>query len=317
MANSPYDVIIIGSGPAGLSAAVYAARAGMKTLLLENYDPSPQAALTDVIENFPGFPEGIKGFELLEKIKKQSEKFGAEIKPALVKNIITGTADGKRIFRVTAGDSAYESLSVVIAAGAKFKKLGVDGEDRLAGRGVSYCAICDAALFKGKEIISVGGGDSALQETLFLAKFAKKITLIHRRDRLRAAKILQEKIFADPKIKFVPESVIEKISGADKTESVTVKNIKTGGIAEIACDGVFIFAGWTPNTEFIKGFVDTAPGGYIPTDAAMRTSADGVFACGDCRVTPLRQIVTACADGAVAAHSAQQYTDKLKGTEYK
>jgi len=317
MTTNLYDVAIIGSGPAGLSASIYASRARLKTVLFENYNPAPQAILADIIENFPGFPDGIKGYDLIGKLKKQSEKFGTEIKAALVKEIKTEVSSGKRTFRLITDEKDYSSISVIIATGAKFKQLGVKGEDRLTGRGVSYCATCDAALFKNKDIVAVGGGDSALQGTLFLTKFAKKIFLIHRQERLRAAQILQEKIFAEAKIKFLPETVIEEISGTNKVESVMVTNVKTSAKTKLSCEGVFIFVGWTPSTEFVKGLVNIDATGHILTDAAMKTSAEGIFACGDCRATPLRQIITACGDGAVAAHSAQQYIDRIKGTEYK
>jgi len=317
MANDLYDVTIIGSGPAGLSASIYTSRARLRTVLFENYSPAPQAILTDIIENYPGFPDGIKGYDLIGKMKKQSEKFGTEINAAFVKEIKPEISGNRKIFHLITENKIYDSLAVIIAAGSKFKELGVEGEDRLASQGISYCAICDGALFKNKDIVVVGGGDSALQETLFLAKFAKKITLLHRRERLRAAKILQEKIFAEPKIEFLPESVIEKISGKNKVESVKINNIKTGVKTELPCDGVFIFIGWTPNTEFVKGFINMDAAGYIITGTDMNTSVEGIFACGDCRVTPLKQIVTACGDGAIAAYSAQQYIDKIKGTEYK
>lgn len=308
-----YDVIIIGGGPAGLTAALYASRARLKTLLLESYFVPGQAVITDCIENYPGFPDGINGFELIEKFKKQVQKFGAEIKMGDVKRI----EKHKNGWRVDVEGKTHNSLSLLVASGARPKKLGVPGEERLQGRGVSYCATCDGALYKDKDVVLVGGGDTAIQEALFLTRFAKKVSVIHRRKRLRATRILQERALANKVIEFIWESRIIEIMGKDKVGGVKVKNINTEKETEVSCDGVFIFAGYSPNTDFIKGLLKSDKDGYILTDDDMNTSKKGIFACGDCRKKLLRQVVTACGDGATAAFSAQQYVEELKGVAYK
>lgn len=308
-----YDVIIIGGGPAGLTAALYASRARLKTLVLESYFVPGQAVITDCIENYPGFPDGINGFELIEKFKKQVQKFGAEIKVGDVERI----EKHKNGWRVDVKGKTYNSLSLLVASGARPKKLGVPGEERLQGRGVSYCATCDGALYKDKDVVLVGGGDTAIQEALFLTRFAKKVSVVHRRKRLRATRILQERALANKVIEFIWESRIIEIMGKDKVGGVKVKNINTENETEVSCNGVFIFAGYSPNTDFIKELLKSDRDGYILTDDDMNTSKKGIFACGDCRKKLLRQVVTACGDGATAAFSAQQYVEELKGVAYK
>lgn len=308
-----YDVIIIGGGPAGLTAALYASRARLKTLVLESYFVPGQAVITDCIENYPGFPDGINGFELIEKFKKQVQKFGAEIKIGDVERI----EKHKNGWRVDVKGKTYNSLSLLVASGARPKKLGVPGEERLQGRGVSYCATCDGALYKDKDVVLVGGGDTAIQEALFLTRFAKKVSVVHRRKRLRATRILQERALANKVIEFIWESRIIEIMGKDKVGGVKVKNINTENETEVSCNGVFIFAGYSPNTDFIKELLKSDRDGYILTDDDMNTSKKGIFACGDCRKKLLRQVVTACGDGATAAFSAQQYVEELKGVAYK
>ena len=308
-----YDVIIIGGGPAGLTAAIYTSRARLKTLVIESYSVPGQAIITDSIENFPGFPEGINGFELVEKFKKQAEKFGAEL---IVKNVekIEQLQDG---WRIKAEDKTYTTLSIIIATGAHPRKLDVPGEHKFSGKGVSYCATCDGALYRDKHVVVIGGGDTAIDEALFLTRFAKKVTLVHRRDRLRATKILQERVLANKKIEFAWESNVIEILGKDKVGGVKIKNIKTKKDTDLSCDGVFVFVGYEPNTVLAKGLLKLDKKSYILADEDMNTSKKGIFACGDCKKKLLRQVVTACGDGATAAFNAQQYVEKLKGTAYE
>jgi len=308
-----YDVIVVGGGPAGLTAALYAGRARLKTLLVESYSVPGQAVITDYVENYPGFPDGINGFDLIEKFKKQAERFGVEFKIGDVKNI-KKAGNG---WEIEAEGKAHMALSLIIASGARPRRLGVEGEERLQGRGVSYCATCDGALYKDKDAVLVGGGDTAIQEALFLTRFVKKLSVVHRRDRLRATKILQERALADKKIEFIWESKAIEILGKDRVEGLRVKNIKTEKETEISCEGVFIFVGYSPNTDFLKGVLKLDKSGYILTDQDMKTSKKGIFACGDSRKKLLRQVVTACGDGATAAFSAEQYVDGLKGVSYK
>jgi len=308
-----YDVIIIGGGPAGLTAAIYTSRARLKTLVIESYSVPGQAIITDSIENFPGFPEGINGFELVEKFKKQAEKFGAEL---IVKNVekIEQLQDG---WRIKAEDKTYTTLSIIIATGAHPRKLDVPGEHKFSGKGVSYCATCDGALYRDKHVVVIGGGDTAIDEALFLTRFAKKVTLVHRRDRLRATKILQERVLANKKIEFAWESNVIEILGKDKVGGVKIKNIKTKKDTDLSCDGVFVFVGYEPNTDLAKDLLKLDKKSYILADDDMNTSKKGIFACGDCKKKLLRQVVTACGDGATAAFNAQQYVEKLKGTAYE
>ncbi|MBU0760030.1 MAG: thioredoxin-disulfide reductase [Candidatus Omnitrophica bacterium] len=308
-----YDAVIIGGGPAGLTAALYASRARLKTLVIESMTVPGQAILTDSIENFPGFPGAINGFKLIEKFKEQARHFGAELVTGDVKKI-EGFEKG---FKVVLEKRAYSSLSVIIATGARPKKINIPGEERLTGRGVSYCATCDGALYKDKNVAVLGGGNSAVEETLFLTRFAKKVSLIHRRDRLRATKILQEQAAANNKIEFILESKPVEIKGQDKVTGVILENIKTGKKTDQACDGVFIFVGYEPNTAIFKDVLDLNDKGCILADPDMSTSQKGIFACGDCTQKLLRQVITACGDGATAAFSAQQYVEELKGIAYK
>ncbi len=312
-----YDLIIIGAGPSGLTAGLYASRARLKVLLFEDPSTPIQTNLSDLIENYPGFPEGIKGYELMDRIKNQVNLFDLKIKSERVEGIKSERKEDFNMFNIKTENGNYNSLAVIIASGAKLKELGISGEDKFRGKGVSYCATCDGAFFQGKDIVVIGGGDTAIEEVLFLTKFAKKVTLIHRRNRLRATKILQERVFSNDKIEFIWDSQIIEITGKEKLEKVKVKNVLTNKQSEVLCSGVFIFVGYIPNTEFIKENLDLDEKGYIITDDNMKTSQDGIFACGDCRKKSLRQIVTACGDGATAAFLAQHYIEKLKGTEYK
>lgn len=300
-----YDVIIIGGGPAGLTAGIYTSRARLKTLLIESYSVVCQAVTTDQIENYPGFPEGINGFELIERFKKQAEKFGAEFIISEVKEV----KEAKPGWEILTDDKSYTSRAIIIASGARPKRLGIPGEDKFRGKGVSYCGTCDGALFKNKEVVVAGGGDTALEEAIFLTRFAKKVTVIHRRNALRGTKILQERAFSNKKIEFVWDSVISEILGESKVSAVKVKNVKTGVEKDLSCDGVFVFVGYTPNTAFLKDFLLLDESGYIIADDDCLTSKIGIFACGDCRKKLLRQVVTACGDGATAAFACQHFLE--------
>jgi len=300
-----YDVIIIGGGPAGLTAGIYASRARVKTLLIESFSVICQAVTTDHIENYPGFPEGVNGFELIEKFKKQAEKFGTEFIAAEVKEI----KETKPGWQIVTEDKTYTASSIIIATGASPKRLDVPGEDKFRGRGVFYCAACDGALFKNKEVVVVGGGDTALEEALFLTRFAKKVTVIHRRNALRGTKILQERSFANKKIEIAWDSVVTEITGSGKVAGVKIKNVKTNAITDFSCDGIFICVGYTPNTGFLKDAVPLDEAGYIISDDNCLTSKAGIFAAGDCRKKLLRQVVTAAGEGATAAFACQRYLE--------
>lgn len=301
-----YDVIIIGGGPAGMSAAIYAARARLKTLIIEKAGCGGQIAITDHLENYPGFETGINGFELAVKMQTQATTFGSEITYG---EVLSVEVEGN-IKRVVLQDKVFETKTIIIASGAAFKKLNVPGEEEFIGKGVSYCATCDGPFFRNKEIAVVGGGDSALQEALYLTKFASKVNLIHRRNEFRAAKILQEKVLENEKINVILDSVVEEICGTQMLESLKVKNVKTENISNLSVSGVFLFVGWQPNTKFLENSRINLDNGYIVTDENMKTNIDGVFACGDVRKKQLRQVVTAASDGAMSAISAQHYIEK-------
>jgi len=301
-----YEVIIIGGGPAGLTAALYAARGGLKVLILEEGAPGGQAALTDKIENYPGFPQGISGIELMQKFVEQAKSFGTEIKMGHVLRV-EFEGEEKKIY---VGEDAYKTPAVILATGAKPKSLGVRGEKRFLGRGVSYCATCDGAFFKDKKVAVIGGGDSALEEAIFLTHFAKEVIIIHRREGLRAVKILQDRTKANPKISFRLSTVVEEILGEDKVEALKLKNVKDDTVSIEPLDGVFIFIGNQPATSFVEGILELDPLGYIITDEDLKTSREGVFACGDVRRKSLRQVATAVGDGALAGMSAVHYLEE-------
>lgn len=307
-----HDVIIIGAGPAGLTAGMYAGRANLSTLILGDIYGS-QLAKTSLIENYPGFEEGISGMDLTTKMIEQAKIYGVKNNTSIVKEI-SKKDDG---FQVKTDDDTYLGLSIIIASGAHHTELGVFGEEKLAHKGVSYCATCDGPLFRDKDVVVVGGGDSAVKEALFLTKFARKVSLVHRRDRLRATKILQKRASSNEKMGFICESIVTEILGDDSVNGVKIKNVKTQKEKDLACQGVFIFVGIEPATKFLKGLLDTDESGYIITDDDMVTSVDGIYACGDARKKLFRQVVTACGEGATAAFSAQQYVEELKGIAYK
>ncbi len=312
-----YDIVIIGGGPAGFTAGLYAARAGARVLLIQGSSTVSQITVTDLIENYPGIPEGIGGFELIERFKQQAVQFGLEVTSGDVTAVAgkrLGDMDGWQIVSDVGG---YDTLAVILATGAKWLRLGVPGEEGFMGKGVSNCATCDGPFYRGKDVAVVGGGDTAIQEALFLANIARKVTVIHRRDRLRATGILQKRAFANKKIEFAWSSVVEEIRGSTFVETVKIKSVKSPGEErDLPVEGIFIFAGLTPNTDLFRNIVSLDGGGYIVADGNMQTSAKGIFACGDCINKLLRQVVTACGDGATAAFSAQLYIEALKGNSY-
>lgn len=312
-----YDAIIIGGGPAGLTAGIYLSRARMNTLLIEKALPGGQAILTEIIENYPGFPHGIAGPELMQKMEEQAVGFGLKIEYGEVEEIKIKEGKEDRVRIVKIYNKEYKTLTIILASGAEASKLEVPGEDELRGRGVSYCGTCDAPFFKDQKIVVVGGGDTAIEEALYLTKFVREVTIIHRRDRLRATKILQERVFSNKKINFSWDSIATKILGKEKVEGVLIQNKKTGEEKEISCQGVFVFVGNIPNSKFLKDLVKLGKKGYILTDDNMMTSQDGIYACGDVRKKLLRQVVTACGEGATAAFAAQKYIEELKGISYK
>jgi thioredoxin reductase (NADPH) len=310
-----YDMIIIGGGPAGFTAGIYAARTGFKTLLLEGASTVSQITITDFIENYPGIPDGINGLDLVELFKKQALKFGLEIKAedatAIKKNDSFSNA-----WDVTAGSKVFRTLSIIAATGARWRNLEVPGEQEFAGKGISYCATCDGPFYRDREVVVVGGGDSAIQEALFLTHFASRVTVVHRRDRLRASGILQKRAFTEKKIEFVWNSTLAEVVGGDFVTGAKIKDVVSGEQRTINAEGVFIFAGRLPHTGIFQNILKLDDTGYIITDDAMKTSAAGIFAAGDCRAKLFRQVVTATGDGANAAFSAELYIDNLKEEVY-
>ena len=304
-----YDVIIIGSGSAGYTAAIYSCRAGRKTLLLAGSIPGGQLMLTSDVENFPGFPESVVGPELMERMRKQAERFDPEI----VYDDASEVDFKSRPFKVTVGKKIYEGKTVIISTGANAKWLGIPSETKFRGHGVSSCATCDGYFFKEKDVVVVGGGDTAMEEATFLANITKKVTVVHRRDKLRASQIMQERSLKNPKISFVWDSVVKEILGDSNVTGVTSKNLKTGKEQLLKTDGVFVAIGYEPNTSIFKGQIDLDPKGYIITHKETETNVPGVFAAGDVRDFRYRQAITAAADGCKAAMDA----DRFIGEHYK
>jgi thioredoxin reductase (NADPH) len=301
-----YDVIIIGAGPAGLTSGIYTARGGLKTIIIESAMPGGQASLTEKIENYPGFPEGIGGYELMNAFYQQALRFNVEFMFEEVKSLeLQG-----QIKKVITNGNEYLSKAVIIATGSKPRFLDVPGEKLFHGRGVSYCATCDGAFFKGKKVIVVGGGDAALEEGLYLTRFAEEIVIIHRRTGFRAAQIAIENARENPKIKFELNCVIEEILGVDQVEGVRVRNVITGENKNLKVDGVFIYIGTEPNTKFISKELSVNEQGYLNTDILLQTNVPGVFAAGDIRNKQLRQVATAVGDGALAAFEVERFIDK-------
>jgi thioredoxin reductase (NADPH) len=303
------NVIIIGSGPAGLTAALYTARANLKPLVIEGLEAGGQLMLTTLVENFPGFRSGIMGPELMQEMRAQTEHFGAEI----IRGHVTSVDLLKRPYTVTTTDAVYECRTLIIATGASARLLGLPSERALIGHGVSTCATCDGYFFRGKPIAVVGGGDSAMEEAMFLTRFASHVTVVHRRDTLRASKIMQDKAFANPKISFEWNADVEEIKDTGKGEvsAMVLRNNRTNEVKEIAVDGVFVAIGHTPNTSLFRGQLETDPNGYITTHSGTRTSVPGVFACGDVQDHIYRQAITAAGSGCMAAIDAEKYLEGL------
>ncbi len=298
-----YDIIIVGAGPAGLTAGLYAGRARLKTLLLEKLIHGGQVMTTDLVENYPGFPEGISGFELSDRMRQQAERFGLEFRSGEVLSLEPG--NDHQLLRLEGAE--LTAGATIIASGVRHRSLGVPGEEALTGKGVSYCATCDGALYRGETIAVVGGGDTALTDTLFLCRFAEKVHLIHRRDAFRGEKILQEQVKALEKVQIHWDTVVDEVQGQHAVEALALRNVKTGETTRLPVAGVFIFVGITPNTVWLKGRVELDEWGFISTDAEMATSIPGIFAAGDVRSKLLRQISTAVGDGAIAAYAAEHY----------
>jgi thioredoxin reductase (NADPH) len=301
-----YDIVIIGAGPAGLAAGLYAARAQRKTLLIEKNVTGGQIALTAVIENYPGIEE-INGFDLGQAMQSQAEKYGMEMAYTTVTSI---EPQGNRHI-VHTSDGDYVAKAVIITAGADYNRLQVPGEERLTGFGVSYCATCDAAFFKGDEVAVVGGGDSALDEGLFVTRYASKVSVIHRRDTLRASAILQQRAFATPNMHFIWDTVVEEILGEKAVEALRLRNLKTGEVTTLPVAAVFIFIGHTPNSSFLDGLVEMDAGRHIIVNEWMETNVPGIFAAGDIRANSARQVITSAGDGATAAIRADHYITDL------
>lgn len=302
------DLIIIGSGPAGLTAAIYAGRGGVKPFVMGGFQPGGQLMTSYEVENYPGFPEGLGGPELIENMRRQAEKFGAEI----VDRDVTAVDFSSRPLKIKVGEEEYRAKAVIIATGASPKFLGLESESRLLGRGVSVCATCDGFFFKDKDVVVIGGGDVALEEALFLSKIVRKVTVIHRRDELRAEKIMQERALANEKIGFLLNSVLEEVLGENAVEGVKTRNVKTGEVSTLECQGVFIAIGHKPNTDLFRGQVEMDERGYIKRRNDTETSVEGVFVAGDAYDYKYRQAVTAAAAGCKASIDALKYLEGLE-----
>ena len=301
--ESNEKVIVLGAGPAGFSAALYAARAELNPLVLTGLQPGGQAALTHTIENYPGFPDGVGGSELGDLFQKQAERFGARMEY----DSVTAVDFSKRPFKINTYAREITADSVIIATGASPVKLNVPGEDTLLGKGVSYCATCDGWFFKEKRVAVVGGGDSALEEALFLTRYASEVTIIHRRDAFRAGALLQKRMHDNPKIKLVLDSVVKEINGSGKVENLLISNVKTGQDSVLETDGIFIFIGHTPNNDLYKGQLDMDERGFIKVDSKMHTSVPGVYAAGEAADSDFKQVITSAGMGAAAAIEAGRF----------
>jgi len=306
------NVIIIGSGPAGLTAAIYAGRANLQPLVISGLERGGQVTLTNDLENYPGFPNGLGGFEMYQLLEQQAIKFGAE----MLYEVVTEVELKGEIKKVKTTDQVYEARTVIVATGSNPKRLGVPGEDQYIGKGVSYCATCDGFFFSGKHVAVIGGGNSALDEGLFLTRFAAKVTIIHRRDRLRADAILQERAQANEKMDFIWDSVVEEVKGQGSVNALKLKNVKTGAITDFPVDGVFVFIGHHPNTDLFAGKLQLDEAGYLVTDRRMRTNLAGVFGCGDVQDSVYRQAITAAGTGCQAAIEAERYIAEHAGKAY-
>ncbi|MFA6470579.1 MAG: thioredoxin-disulfide reductase [Candidatus Latescibacterota bacterium] len=302
-----HDLVIIGAGAAGLTAGMYACRSNMDTVLLEKFVPGGQAALTAFVENFPGFPEGISGYDLMENMRKQSEGFGLSILTTEVQSI---ERPENAPFRIATTSGDIFARTIIVATGVRPRFLDIPGEKEFFGKGVSTCATCDGAFYRDMEVAVIGGGDSALDEGLYLTRFASKVHIIHRRDKFRAVPTLVEKARSNPKINFILDTVVTAVKGNDFVEGVSLRNTKTGEESVLPVAGVFLYVGLIPNTGMFKGFLRQNEQGFITTDRELAASVPGIFAAGDVRDTPLRQIVTAASDGALAAYTAGKYLEE-------
>jgi thioredoxin reductase (NADPH) len=308
-ADRPFEIAVIGGGPAGLSAALYAARARRRTVIFEQGALGGQIGLTHAVENYPGAAEGVNGFDLADVMRQQAERHGAELRYTAA----TAIAPVEGGFRIATASGELLSRALIVATGAEYRRLGVPGEEALTGRGVSYCATCDAAFFRDVEVAVVGGGDAALDEALFITRFAAKVHLIHRRDTLRASRVLQERAFANPKIAFVWNTVVEAIEGNDEVEALQLLNTVSGEQSRLAVSGIFIFIGQVPSSGLLGGLAPADEGGHLLVDLQMQTPVPGVFAAGDVRSLSARQAISAAGDGATAAIAAERYLDERYG----
>lgn len=306
--DKTFDIIILGGGPAGLSAAIYAARSSAKTAIIDISMLGGQPSNYLELENYPGFSK-IGGYDLMEKFEEHADMFGIQKFPMEEIQSVDLTSEIKT---VTTLNGEFKAKSIIIATGAQSKKLGVEGEKEFVGRGVSYCAVCDGAFYKDKVVAVVGGGNAAVEEAGYLTKFASKVYLIHRRDELRADKIVQERAFKNEKLEFIYDTLVNKINGDGVVKSATIENVKTHEVKDLAIDGIFPYIGFAPNADLFAGQVKQDKNGFIMVDEAMQTSVKGVYAIGDVRVTPLRQVITAAADGAIAAVYAGRYIETLE-----
>ena len=302
-----YDVIIVGGGPAGYTAALYSSRANLKTLLIERFFSGGQMATTEIMENYPGFSEPINGLDLAMQMEAQAKRFGAEV---VFDEVTELKLEGDVKTAITAYNT-YQGKTIILSMGASPRALGVKGEGMFKGRGVSYCATCDGALFRDMEVAIIGGGDTAVEDANYLARMCKKVYIVHRRDELRAVKVLQDKVLNNPKIEVIWDSVVDGILGNDTVEKLIVKNVKTENLSTLDIEGVFVAIGSVPNAKLIADKVEMSNYGYILTDEYMHTNIPGVFACGDIREKPLRQVVTAASDGAIAAFFAEKHIEGI------
>jgi thioredoxin reductase (NADPH) len=313
LSNNIWDVVIIGGGPAGLTAGIYTARARLHTVLIEKDIIGGNIVYAELVENYPGFPDGISGFDLTQMIHQQATKFGMETK--MTETLGLKINGNQMVIQTVEGD--IHTRTVIVAGGSKRQLIGAPGEKEFTGRGVSYCATCDAAFFTDQPVAIVGGGNAAIQEALHLARFASSVTLIHRRNELRATRIEQEKVFAEPKIKYAWNSVVTAIEGNDSVESLRLRDVQSGVESKLNVNGIFVAIGFTPNTTYLKDMVNTDSAGQIVVNQNMETNVPGLFAAGDIRSGSIRQVIAACADGATAAISADKYIEKNKLTANK
>lgn len=302
-----YQLIIIGGGPAGLSAGVYAARSKLQALLIEKAGLGGRILNAELVENYPGFPEGIAGAELGSLMAKQVEKYNL---PTVIAEVQGIEVQGEEKI-ISTSEGQYRCKAVIVAGGTEHSKLGVPGEEEFLGRGVAYCAMCDAAFFRNEVVAVVGGGNVALNDALFLTKFASKVIVIHRRDQLRATKVLQDRAFTHPKIKFIMDTVVDSIKGDKQVRELSLRNVKTGKESRLEVSGVFVAVGLRPNTEYLRGLLKLDEGGFIQVNAQMETEVPGIYAAGDIRAGSIRQVVAAAGDGAVAATSAERFISSL------